>query len=166
MNRHQRRALAARGKGLANLRTAADGLIKSVAPGQADPSRRYLCLNLRPMTAADMIPGYAYAPGLSLLEITEPAPPGGTAFILHIPIELPPELREPTPSNAKTAYAIAYSTDPEAKKLIDEMLARVRPWNEIQASRGNYRTGFGPIVYPPSDPPAPFPSGEISPSRH
>lgn len=166
MNRHQRRALAARSKGLANLRTAAEGLIQGTLPGQADPRRRYLLLNLRPMTIADQIPGYSYEPGFSLLEITEPAPPGSTAFILHIPLELPPELREPTPANAQAAYAIAYSMDPEAKKLIDEMRARVRPWGDVEAATGQYRAVFGPIVYPPKDPPAPFPSGEVSPSRH
>jgi hypothetical protein len=141
-------------------------MFEGAYPGLVYPDRRYLCVNMRPMTAADMIPGYSYAPGLSLLEITEPAPPGGTAFILHIPLELPPELREPTPANAKTAFALAYSMDPESKKLIDEMRARVRPWSEVAASHGQYRAVFGPIVYPPTNPPPPFPSGEVSSSRN
>ncbi len=94
--------------------------------------RRFLFVRLRPMSIADMKPGVPYEPGISILEVGTFATPHAFGTALHIPLDLPPELREPTDLNARVALALICAEDPHTKAIVDEMKATARFYRESE----------------------------------
>lgn len=95
--------------------------------GDADKASGPSCpllLHLRPMTIADMAPGYPYEPGLTLLTImTWPVfgDDNRSAVGFDSPVRLPAEYREFTPQNARIALDLLCALDPEAAAMIDDL---------------------------------------------
>lgn len=83
-----------------------------------------LLLHLRPLTIADMAPGYPYEPGLTLLTVlTWPVfgDDNRSAVGFDCPIKLPAEYRELTPLNARIALELLCATDPAAAAMVDDL---------------------------------------------
>lgn len=159
MSRAQRRAAAARGRAA---RSFGD-----IEPSEAaDPSKRYLTLSLRQMTVADMVPGYSYAPGCSLLQVDQPATLQQAGSFCQIPIDLPVEMREPTPLNTLAVYEMVMAKDPEARALVEAMKLRASAWSDVVAAHGIPKRIVGPIITPPTEPTPPLEALEISSSRN
>jgi hypothetical protein len=86
-------------------------------------------MQLRPMTIAEMVPGYTYEPGLSVLEVaTLPVfgASGNQGRLWRLPVKMPKEYRESTIFNALLAMEILRLTDPEAAKILDAMIVLSR----------------------------------------
>lgn len=116
-----------------HVRPTRDGR-RSKRPGSAgemptvEPSCPLL-FKLRPLTIADMAPGYAYEPGLTLLTVmTWPVfgddERSGVGY--DFPVMLPEAYRASTAENALIALNVLCAIDPEAADLVDKlkMLAR------------------------------------------
>ncbi|RVN54352.1 hypothetical protein [Sinorhizobium meliloti] len=83
-----------------------------------------LLLHLRPLTIADMAPGYPYEPGLTLLTVmTWPVfgDDNRSAVGFDSPVRLPAEYREFTPQNARIALDLLCAVDPEAAAMVDDL---------------------------------------------
>lgn len=83
-----------------------------------------LLLHLRPLTIADMAPGYTYEPGLTLLTVmTWPVfgDDNRSAVGFDSPVKLPAEYREFTPKNARIALDLLCAVDPEAAAMVDDL---------------------------------------------
>ena len=99
-----------------------------------------LLVELRPMTLADMVPGHEYQAGMSILRVaTLPmlGPSGDLSQVWDMPVWLPPEYREPTPTNAAMAFNYLDAVDAEAAKIFEQMrvLARRGPKPHEMAPR-------------------------------
>lgn len=151
MNRRQRRAAGAQKRDLSELRDACRRFVGTSPIAELRPERRYLLAKIRPMTINDLIPGYEYEPGLTMLEIEQPATANAVGALWQIPIELPAEMREPTPENTQAAYALAYACDPQARQIIDQMKQRARPWREVEFARDLPKESLGRFVLPPEE---------------
>jgi hypothetical protein len=93
------------------------------------PPLQLLC-KLRPLTIADMVPGYTYELGMSVLQVGTPAlgrdEHSGIGLMFDMPMLLPPDLRENTPENVKGALALACMIDPEARQIVEHLKGLVR----------------------------------------
>jgi hypothetical protein len=68
------------------------------------------------MTIADMFPGYAYEPGMSILTVCVPPADGAKpalCYCLDIPLHIEPAYRDPTPENALFAFRCLSVLEPE-----------------------------------------------------
>jgi hypothetical protein len=93
------------------------------------PPLQLLC-KLRPLTIADMVSGYTYEPGMSVLQIGTPAlgrdDHSGIGLMFDMPLLLPPDLRENTPENVIGALALACMIDPEVRQIVEHLKGLVR----------------------------------------
>ncbi len=83
-----------------------------------------LLFKLRPLTIADMAPGYAYEPGLTILTVmTWPVfgDDNRSGVGYDFPIRLPEKYREPTEENTLIALNLLCAIDPEAAVLVDRL---------------------------------------------
>lgn len=102
--------------------------VGAALPEAATAGRRYLTLDMRPMTLADMVPGHPYEPGMTILSVmaapsrTEPGP------FFDFPLSVPEKLRKPTPENACLIFSEIYERDLRARLIIDHMKQLAKPW--------------------------------------
>ncbi|WP_294644290.1 hypothetical protein [uncultured Aureimonas sp.] len=166
MNRKQRRAAAKQGTKIDEFRRLSRRLVKAGPFESFDPSRRLLGVNIRPMTVDDMAPGYAYEPDSIMFEIAMPATPDQDGALWQMPVHVPAELREPTIDNALAVYALLYSTDPQARAIIDDLSARARPIRESPSGFNGPREYYGRRWLPPLDPTPPDASAPTSTAKN
>lgn len=109
-----------RRKSLAN--GGVSGALASVGP--AIELSCPLLFKLRPLTIADMAPGHAYGPGLTILTVmTWPVfgDDNRSGVGYDFPVKLPEKYREPTEENTLIALNLLCACDPEAAVLIEKL---------------------------------------------
>lgn len=101
------------------------------------------------MKIADFVPGYNYEPTAVMFEIELPTTACQPGMFWQMPVDVAPQLREPTPENTRAIYAFLYTYDAEARRIIDHMLSLARPWHEVAAAEGRPKEYVGRMVLPP-----------------